>query len=257
MTRVLVTGASGQLGRSIKLVAANYPQIEFVFREKSQLDISDSTSLEKELEEGIYQYCINCAAYTNVEMAEKFPEKAYEINSEAVKNLANFCKAYNTILIHISTDYVFDGRKKDGYTIEDKPNPINKYGKSKLIGEQHIMAILERYFIIRTSWLYSNFKGNFYTTIINKAKTEPVLYVTDEQTGCPTHASNLASYILGLIDEKEESYGIHHFTDGVAMSWYGFARNIIEEHNLKVELKVATPDNYRTFAARPENSVLL
>lgn len=257
MTRVLVTGASGQLGKSISSVADKYPQIRLVFKEKAELDITNSANVKKELGEGSYQYCINCAAYTDVEMAEKFPDRAFAVNSEAVKNLATNCKVFNTILIHISTDYVFDGRKKEGYTVDDTPNPINQYGKSKWYGEKHIRTILKRYFIVRTSWLYSNFEGNFYTTIIKKARSEQKLYITDEQTGCPTHASNLALYILGLINEKNESYGIHHFTDGVAMTWYDFAKKIVKSLRLPLKIENTKEREYKTFAARPVNSVLL
>ncbi|WP_367275396.1 NAD(P)-dependent oxidoreductase [uncultured Eudoraea sp.] len=144
------------------------------------------------------------------------------MKAEGAKNLALICKEKQVKLIHISTDYVLD--KEKGYLTTDLPNPINQYGMSKLAGENYIKDVLEKYFIIRTSWLYSEFGHNFYRTILNKAQTEKVFYITDEQTGCPTNANNLAKYILNLIASQNTEYGIYHFTDGKAMSWYDFAK---------------------------------
>jgi len=131
---------------------------------------------------------------------------------------------HEVILLHISTDYVFDGTKDTGYLPEDKTNPINEYGKSKLQGEVHIQNILENYFIVRTSWLYSEFGNNFYNTILRKAKAGEELRITDDQKGCPTNANNLAAYMIELISNNAVNFGIHHFTDGEAMTWYGFAQ---------------------------------
>ena len=175
----------------------------------------------------------------------------------ALNNLQLQCNKHNVILIHISTDYVFDGKKEGGYLTTDLPNPINQYGMSKLAGENFIQEILDKYYIIRTSWLYSEYGNNFYNTIVNKAKTESVLYITDEQTGCPTNANNLAKYILNLIVSQNSEYGIYHFTDGKAMTWYDFAKEILRETNLDEKVRVEKAKNYRTFAKRPKNSVLL
>ena len=160
-------------------------------------------------------------------------------------------------MILISTDYVFDGEKEEGYLTTDLPTPINQYEMSKLAGENYIKEILENYFIIRTSWLYSKFGHNFYKTILNKAQTEKVLYITDEQTGSPTNANNLAKYILNLIASQNTEYCIYHFTDGKSMTWFDFANKILIEGNLDKKVRVEKAKNYRTFARRPRNSILL
>ncbi|WP_411029398.1 dTDP-4-dehydrorhamnose reductase [Spongiimicrobium sp. 3-5] len=256
MIRVLVTGANGQLGKSIAKMAAKYPEIAFSFKDATVLDITNPISVQDAFRTGSFNFCINCAAYTHVEQAEKDPEIAFLINAEGVKNVSMACKTNSVVLIHISTDYVFDGEKRTPYTINDLPNPINEYGKSKLKGEQYVKRLLQKYHIIRTSWLYSEFGNNFYKTIIEKAKTEKILYVTDEQIGCPTNAHNLAQHILGIVMDNNENYGIHHFTDDEPMTWYGFAEKILRENGFKEKVRLEKPKNYRTFAARPSYSVL-
>ncbi len=253
---ILVTGANGQLGKCLKKMARNYDALSFKFMDSKALDITNTRSINLAFESGHFDYCINCAAYTNVEQAEKTPERTFAVNGDGVKNIATACKNNDVVLIHISTDYVFDGEKKSPYTVDDIPNPINEYGRSKLLGEKYISEILDKYYIIRTSWLYSEYGNNFYNTIVNKAKTERVLYIADEQTGCPTNANNLAKYILRLIASPKKEYGIYHFTDGKAMTWYDFAKEILRETNLDGKVRVEKAKNYRTFAARPRNSVL-
>ncbi|MFK7813233.1 MAG: dTDP-4-dehydrorhamnose reductase [Maribacter sp.] len=256
MTRILVTGSDGQLGKCIQKSAMNYPQVDFVFHDSKTLDITNPEKITAIFSLKHFDYCINCAAYTDVEQAEKTPEPAFAINAEAVRHLALACSEYLTTLIHISTDYVFDGTKETAYLVSDRTNPINIYGKSKLRGEKHIQKSLKEYFIIRTSWLYSEFGKNFYKTIVEKAKTETVLRITDEQTGCPTNANNLAAYILNLVVSKSKAYGIHHLTDGEAMTWYDFAKKILLENGLQDDVKLDRAKNYRTFATRPKNSIL-
>tara|TARA_R110000868_G_scaffold205840_2_gene454471 strand:+ start:2844 stop:3620 length:777 start_codon:yes stop_codon:yes gene_type:complete len=257
MINVLVTGASGQLGRTIQELGVNYPEIDFIFKNSKELDITNNTYVNNVFEEGNFNYCINCAAYTNVEQAEKTPEIAFKVNADGAKNIANACKTYDVILIHISTDYVFDGEKKDPYTIFDKPNPINEYGKSKLLGEKYIQETLDNFLIIRTSWLYSKIHGsNFYKTILEKANQRETINITDDQIGCPTNAENLTKYILDLILKKSENYGIHHYTDGIAMTWFDFAFQILKNGGFKPELLLVKDRNYRTFALRPKNSIL-
>ncbi len=256
-TAVLVTGANGQLGLTIKeLFEVNNKNIDFTFVTKSELDIRDETKLKQYFTENYFDYCINCAAYTNVEQAEKTPRMAYEVNAEGVKHLAEACKVNNVILIHISTDYVFDGEKTEPYTIDDKPNPINEYGKSKLLGELYIQDILENYYIIRTSWLYSKKYGNnFYRIILRKAKEEKELFVTDEQMGCPTNTESLSNYIFDLIKDSGVKYGLYHFSDSIVMTWFDFAKQILNR-SLYTDVKLAKAKNYRTFAARPKKSIL-
>ena len=255
--KVLVTGAEGQLGRCLQKVAGNYPQIGFDFRDKSSLDVTTTEQIREAFQKGGFDYCINAAAYTNVEEAELNPEQAYAVNADGVKILANACREFEVCLIHISTDYVFDGQKEGGYTTEDIPNPINVYGRSKWEGEKHIQELLVRYFIVRTSWLYSEYGDNFYKKILEKAKTQSVLYVTDAQTGCPTDTNHLASHLMQLIVKGRKDYGIHHFTDGEEMSWHEFAYKILQENRLETTVKIVRDNNYRSFARRPVNSKLL
>jgi dTDP-4-dehydrorhamnose reductase len=258
MINVLVTGAGGQLGKTIKaLFSKNNCNINFVFVTKEELDITNSESTHAFFLNNKFDYCINCAAYTNVEQAEKTPEIAFKVNAEGVKFLAKSCKISDTILIHISTDYVFDGEKSEPYTVDDIPNPINEYGKSKRKGEEHIQDILKKYFIIRTSWLYSKKHGrNFYKTILEKAKTKAELSVTTDQTGCPTDAVNLSNYIINLVKDTTVNYGIKHFCDEKEMTWFSFAEEILKENSLSNKVKLVEAKNYCTFARRPKKSVL-
>jgi dTDP-4-dehydrorhamnose reductase len=257
INRVMVTGASGQLGRSLQDLAGDYPNLEFVFMTSKDLDITDFKKVDHAFEMGNFKYCINCAAYTNVEEAEKSGEKAFKVNTEAVKNLALACKRNGVTLIHISTDYVFDGEKGSPYTVNNLPNPINQYGKSKWEGEKYVQKIMEVHYIVRTSWLYhKNYGKNFYRTILDKAKRGEELRITDEQVGCPTNAVNLAKYLLNLIITNKQPFGIYHFTDGQAMSWFSFAQNILEENGLKNTTNIVKDNNYRSFAKRPKFSVL-
>jgi dTDP-4-dehydrorhamnose reductase len=257
MKRVLVTGAGGQLGKSIQDLAPEYESMEFFFMEKTELDITNRDKVMEKFRQVQPDYSINCAAYTEVDQAEKTPQPAYAVNVKGVENLVRACDETGTILIHISTDYVFDGKKKEGYRPEDQPNPINVYGRTKLEGEQIIHKRLDHYFIIRTSWLYSKKYGpNFYLTILEKAKRGEKLTVTDAQRGCPTDATNLARHILELIDSGSTDYGISHFTDSVAMSWLEFADRILTENGLKEVTELVKGENYLTFAPRPQFSNL-
>ena len=256
MIRVLVTGGDGQLGRSIQEITPNYPEFHFVFTNSNTLDITDKEAVDKTFTENTFDYCINSAAYTDVAEAENNPEKAFAINSEGVRNIAIACKEHEITLVHISTDYVFDGEKEGAYTVYDTPNPVNIYGESKLAGERHVKEILATYFIIRTSWLYSQFGKNFYKTILQKAKTESVIRVTDKQIGCPTHARSLATFILQLISSKNKDYGLYHFTGGVAMTWFEFAKKIVEENGLEANVQMEKSEQELSGVRRPSNSVL-
>ncbi len=258
-TKVLVTGANGQLGQTIKeLFAVNSLGLDFTFVSKTELDITDFEKVSTLFEQNHFDYCINCAAYTNVEQAEKTPDIAFKINADGAKNLALACEENNVVLIHISTDYVFDGEKTTPYTVEDDTNPINEYGKSKLLGEQHIQNILLEYFIVRTSWLYSKKYGNnFYKTMMRLAEEKDELSITTDQLGCPTDTENLARFVLKLISKKSNTYGIKHFSDDEVMTWYDFARKILSENDLINKINLVKTSNYVTFAQRPKYSVLL
>ncbi|WP_086476190.1 dTDP-4-dehydrorhamnose reductase [Arenibacter amylolyticus] len=256
--RVLVTGANGQLGLSIQDISDQNSNLEFVFADSKELNITNLEMVNQYFQTGKFDYCINCAAYTNVEQAEKTPEIAFKVNAEGVKNLSLACKENQVILIHISTDYVFDGEKDSPYTIHDSTNPINQYGKSKLAGEQILQRTWRNHFIVRTSWLYHKIHGkNFYKTILEKAKKGETLRITDREIGCPTNSENLAKFLVNLITTDNHAYGLHHFTDGKAMSWYDFAISILEEYNLKENTNIIRDNSYQTLAKRPRYSVML
>lgn len=257
MNRILVTGAKGQLGISLKEIASEFPELKFHFASKEELDITSSETLEAFFSTHRLDVCINTAAYTNVEEAERNPEAAFEVNASGVRTLAMICRKYNVLLLHISTDYVFDGKNEKGYFPDDAPNPINVYGKSKLQGEVYIRHILDDYVILRTSWLYSEHGANFYKTIRRKLLEEGTIGVTDQQRGCPTHARDLARFILEWIIDPERQFGIMHYAGKEVMTWYEFARNIAREHAPDLIDKIVKDNNYRSFAARPANSVLL
>ncbi|MBT8284109.1 MAG: dTDP-4-dehydrorhamnose reductase [Flavobacteriaceae bacterium] len=257
MIRVLITGANGQLGTSIHHQATAFPDLQITYTDKTELNITNRESLSDYFSKQEFDYCINCAAYTRVEDAERNPDIAFAVNAEGVKYLAQNCKTNGIVLFHISTDYVFDGKKKEGYLPSDLPNPLNIYGESKLKGEQYIQEILKEYLIIRTSWLYSEYGDNFYNTILRKAREGKNLRVTDAQIGCPTNANNLAMHILQLINNSAWKPGIIHFTDKIPMSWFDFAVLITKSHKLDKDIKVVRDRNYRSFAQRPEYSILL
>ncbi len=257
MKKVVVTGAGGQLGKTLMELAPKFDCYHFDFKTSQDLDITKKEELNEVLGKGCYDYCINCAAYTHVEQAEREPAEAYRVNAEGAKNLAMYSKEHRIVLVHISTDYVFDGEKKDPYTVSDRPNPINEYGKSKLKGEEYIREIFHDHFIVRTSWLYSKKYGhNFYRSILKQAMEGKELRVTDDQKGCPTNTEALSRFLLEEILTKQKPFGTYHFTDGKPTTWFSFAQQILEENGLEGRVHLVLDRNYRTFAKRPKNSIL-
>lgn len=256
MKKILVTGAGGQLGTCFKSLVGNFETMELLFVDSAQLNICDPQALENLFEDHQFQYCINCAAYTNVELAEDQKEQAFEINAKAVGKLAAVCKAYGSTLVHFSTDYVFDGTKKSPYSEGDQTNPINVYGASKLKGEQLITAELQRYFIFRTSWLYSDNGHNFFNTIRRKAEEGADLKITASQKGTPTNAYDLASFVLNLILHNRTAYGIYNFSNQGETTWYDFAAEIIRLLGKEQDVHLERTGYFKTKAARPSYSVL-
>lgn len=254
--KVLVTGAEGQLGQCLQKHAKSISEIQFLFENRSTLNISSPIELKTFFNTHQPDFCVNCAAYTNVEQAETEAKTAFEINAEAVKNLAEICKTYHTKLIHISTDYVFNGALNRPYTEDDSTQPINVYGASKLQGETHIQQTLAQHFILRTSWLYSEFGHNFFNTISKKAKSGETLNITTEQTGTPTNANDLAVFILTIIQNRSETFGLYHFSNLGEGTWYDFARLILEENQLADKTILNATFAYPTKAKRPKFSVL-
>jgi len=256
MKRILVTGANGQLGKCMRDSAQNFPDFEMLFAGKQELDIDNSDSVKEYFSKNKFDYCINAAAYTNVEKAESEPKKAYKTNSEGAKNLAVQCKVNNTTLIQVSTDYVFDGKKQTPYKEEDTTNPINVYGASKLKGEEYVQAFCDRYFIFRTSWLYSQYGHNFLNTILKYSKERKPLTITTEQTGTPTNANDFAKAILETIVKGSVDYGIYHYSNEGEATWYDFAKAILLHTGQLDKTKLVKTKHYSTFAARPKYSVL-
>lgn len=256
MKTVLVTGANGQLGKSIHRIGSNYPELKFVFTDVADLDITNSEAVDAFFQSNKIAYCINCAAYTAVDNAEEAVDKAFLINATAVKNLAESCRNSGTVLIHVSTDFVFDGTKKTPYTEEDIPNPLSVYGKSKLKGEAYIQEIWDRHFIVRTSWLYSEYGNNFVKTMLRLAETRDEISVVNDQIGSPTYAGDLASFLLEIIDKSSKDYGLYHYSNEGSISWYDFAVEIFKQHKKAVRVVPIPTSAYPTAAKRPAYSVL-
>lgn len=254
--KVLVTGAGGQLGKCLQKHSKLYSEIDFLFESSQTLNIASEEALTSFFNTHQPDVCINCAAYTNVEGAESDEKTAFQVNSEAVKSLSEHCKTYDTQLIHISTDYVFDGLKLSSYLEIDSVNPINIYGASKLQGEVMISEHMDNYFILRTSWLYSEFDHNFFNTILKKADEGAELNITTEQIGTPTNANDLAKFILNLINVNSDAFGLYHYSNQGEATWYDFARLILEEKQLEEEVKLKATFSYPTKAKRPKFSVL-
>lgn len=260
--KVLVIGSSGQVASCLKEVASK----NFLFVGRPLVDICDNRQLQDAITIFQPDLIINCSAYTAVDRAEQEPDLAYKINAQAVEELSKLCAENNIPLIHLSTDYVFDGIKEVSYVESDQPNPLSVYGKSKFQGEENIKKYLEKYIILRTSWVFSPYGTNFVKTMLNLALTKPQISIVNDQKGCPTAASNIAMVILQiankiLASEQKVTYGIYHYTDSPAITWYKFAENIFDllakKNSFKIPIiKPITTAEYPTLASRPLNSVL-
>ncbi|EKI8068917.1 dTDP-4-dehydrorhamnose reductase [Campylobacter coli] len=256
---IAILGSNGQLGKTFReLFSLFEKKYNAYFFDKTQLNIQDKNLLEYFIDKYKFDYIINCAAYTDVNLAEVEQEKAYILNHNSVKNIADLAKKYNLTFIHISTDYVFDGKSYIPYKEDDKTKPLNIYGESKLRGERAIIDIKPKNTIIlRTSWLYSNYKGNFVHTIRNLGKKRDEIDVVFDQIGTPTYARDLAEVIVNILpaiqNEKPEIY--HYSNEGVA-SWYDFAKEIMKLSQLDCNIKPIESKDFSTLAPRPYYSVL-
>lgn len=259
---VLVTGANGQLGQAIQSISDKHPKIDFKFCTSSDLDITSKENCELVFTKYKPDYCINAAAYTAVDKAESEPEKAHLINVVGAKNLAEVCKEFSTILLHVSTDFVFDGNKTTPYIETDVPNPTGVYGQTKLDGEKAIQETFDNYFIIRTSWVYSQFGNNFMKTMLRLASERDSLSVVSDQIGTPTHAVDLAEALIKIITNchselvSESNFGIYNYSNEGQCSWYDFAKKIFEVNNISINLQPIPTSAYPTPAKRPAYSVL-
>lgn len=258
---LIVTGANGQLGSELQRLENAHAKFRFLFASKPDLDITVASRVEEFVKKHKPAGVVNCAAYTNVEKAEDDVEAAFAGNAIAAENLAKACHENNALLVHVSTDYVFDGKKTTPYVEEDDVNPLNKYGLSKLEGERAIDKHMKRYFTLRTSWLYSNFGHNFYKTMLRLAHERGVLNVVADQFASPTYAGIMAKDILALLEKtlirtEHVEYGLYHYTQTGIASWYEFAAEIMKQHGLAIPVNPVNSDAFPTKAIRPAFSKL-
>lgn len=260
MKIIVITGANGQLGSEIRMASASLPGFTFIYTDYDTLDITDESALESFLEREKPGFLVNCAAYTAVDKAEQAPEAAMELNARAPLLLARRCLHSGTRLIHISTDYVFDGSHSTPYTEDDPVSPLGVYGRTKREGEVNCLLHPET-IIIRTSWLYSRFGSNFVKTMLRLGKEKAHLKVVFDQTGTPTCAEDLAGAILRIIakaDEEPTSWepGIYHYSNEGVCSWYDFALAIHRIAGISCAVEPVESKDFVTLAARPHFSVL-
>lgn len=263
--RILITGSSGMLGTDlIDELKRGYELIEMdlvrspksIVRRFYKADITDRRSITVLFGKIRPDVVIHTAAWTDVDGCELDQEKAYRINADGTKNVAFACKASGATLIYISTDFIFDGRKKRPYKESDKPNPLGVYADSKLKGEVAVKKALKRYFIIRTSWLYGKAGKNFVNTILAKAKRDRILKVVDDQVGSPTHTKDLAKAIRVLIDKKINDFGIYHVSNLGSVSWYEYAKTIVGMAGIKAKVLPISSKELARPARRPAMSAL-
>lgn len=262
--KILVIGKNGQLGQEFQHLANNptiFLDAEFIFTGHSELDITNQHTLANFFELHKPDFCINCAAYTAVDKAENERDLAYQINAIGVQHIAKECKKYDTILIHYSTDYVFDGQNYKPYIETDTTSPVNYYGQTKLDGELLALQENPKTLIIRTSWVYSQFGNNFVKTISRLARERDTLSIVADQIGTPTSAKALAENTLQIIENLERTpdeskYGIYHYSNLGVASWYDFARQIAQLQYITCDIQPISSSQYPTPAMRPYYSIL-
>ena len=255
---LLVTGCYGQLGRALQKLANDGLEHQWLFTDADTLDITDPDAVEHCLSEHHIGVCINCAAYTAVDKAEDEPEMAALVNTLAPQILADACLRHNALLVHVSTDYVFDGTAHEPYPVDGTVNPQSVYGQTKAEGEQRIRETGCNHLIVRTAWLYSSTGKNFVKTMLMLGDTKDEINVVDDQRGCPTWAHDLAQALIALITHYgvEPVHETFHFTNEGNITWYEFARTIMELGEKHCHVNPITTDQYPTKAHRPAYSVL-
>ena len=256
MQTTLVFGASGQLGQCLAHVAAEKNLTGLVFPPEDQANILNPSSLRELFAQHRPAYAINCAAYTAVDKAEDEPDLAQRVNCEGVANLARLCGEFGTTLLQISTDFVFAGTGNQPLLETDPAAPISVYGRTKLAGEQVIPALTSRYFILRTSWLYSEYANNFVKTMLKLGREREELKVIWDQLGTPTYAIDLAGCLLHIVESQSTAYGIYHYSNEGVTSWYDFATAIFELSGTAVKTLPIRTAEYPTKATRPAFSVM-
>lgn len=257
--KILVTGANGQLGSELKVLAKTNPDT-FTFVDVAEMDLTSEDSIRNFFSERKFDIIVNCAAYTAVDLAEKQPDLCFAINARAVELLVDVCRTNRTRLIHISTDYVFDGTGNLPLTENATPSPISVYGHSKLEGERLVLSNLPDAYVLRTAWVYSTYGKNFVKTISRLARERESLNVIYDQIGSPTYAADLAEVIVkitGNIKQKNNDLpGLYHYSNEGAISWFDFAYFILKHANVNCRLNPIRTAEYKTDATRPQYSVL-
>lgn len=257
MKRILVIGVNGQLGKCLKKLESKYKfQYQFYFTDTEELDVTDEESIETIFSSFQPDYCINASGYTAVDLAEEESEKAYEVNAYGVEKVANACQKYDSIFIHVSTDYVFHGNSNISYDEDNFTQPTNVYGKSKLLGEELALETNEKTIVIRTSWLYSEFNKNFLKTMMDLFSKKEEINVVSDQYGQPTNANDLAEAIMTIIQYPEKTMGVYHYSNEPETTWYLFAKKIAEFTSSKIKINPITTSEYPTSADRPKRSTL-
>ncbi len=260
MARILITGADGQLGNELKVVSKNYYGYDFVFTDINTLDITSLDKISEFTNQTKPDWIINCAAYNLVDKAEEEPQQALLINGIAVKNITEIIKGSECKFIHISSDYVYDGRSNVPLNENITPAPVSAYGRSKLAGEQYALQH-QGSMIIRTSWLYSSFGKNFVKTIIKHATEKESLNVVYDQVGTPTYAADLAAVIMSIVsgvirNQIAMNSGIYNYSNEGVCSWYDFACEIVKEAELKCNVLPVLSNEFQQKATRPSYSVM-
>lgn len=260
--KILITGANGQLGNSIRKLSKDFNDFDFIYTDQAELDITNKQAIIDLLKSEEIDGLVNCAAYTAVDKAEEDKQLAYLINETGPANLASACEVCKCLLIHISTDYVFSGKAFKPYQISDPIDPASIYGKSKAAGEIAIQSTNANAWIIRTSWLYSEFGNNFVKTMLTLGKSRPELNIVADQIGSPTYAVDLAFSILSLLEKvytgsiKSSGTKIYHYANSGAASWFDFTKAIMEVAGLNCSIKPIPTEEYPLPAPRPYYSIL-
>ena len=251
--KIVILGAKGMLGHDLNIAFGNFQIYPFG---KEDLDIMDKQNVDQIMGKIKPDFVINAAAYTDVDGAESNFEFACKVNADGIRNLAKSCGKINSIVVHISTDYVFDGEKEEGYDENQEPNPVNAYGRSKLLGEKYLKESNCNHYLVRTSWLYGKNGKNFVDTIIRIANQKDQIEIVNDQKGCPTYTKDLSLGIKNLLLKKPD-FGTYHLTNDGACTWFDFASKIMEIRQLKTKLKPIPTSKLNRAAKRPLYSVLI
>jgi len=256
MQTILITGSHGQLGNEMQQAANRFPAFKFIYTDVEDLDICDKAALDAFVKANAVNVIVNCAAYTAVDKAEDDVELCYKINAEAVRNIGEVAHQNGLKVVHVSTDYVFDGTNYVPYSEDQAVSPNTVYGKSKLAGEQALMETCEQAVILRTAWLYSSFGNNFVKTMIKLGTERDSLNVIFDQIGTPTYAADLADTILKIISHETFVPGIYHFSDEGVCSWYDFTKTIHRIAGITCDVRPIETKDYPARTPRPHYSVL-